>query len=113
MNSLSQEYFLPSCITIPGISAREKAAPGPESGYALSRILITRTDSGGHFLNISEFAGNIASGAISTAYYPKEDRNVSGIFSRMTTQIGYDSLFNVFKEFYPDLSRKLLKKHRT
>jgi len=83
------------------------------TGYALSRIVVTRTDAGGRFFNISEFAGNIASGAISTAYYPRDDRNVSGIFTRMSTQIAYDSLFNVLKEFYPDISKKLLKKHQT
>ncbi|MEO8125622.1 MAG: hypothetical protein ABI822_00945 [Bryobacteraceae bacterium] len=83
------------------------------TGYALSRIVITRTDAGGHFFNVSEFAGNIASGAISTAYYPKDERDVGGIFTRMTTQIAYDSLFNVLKEFYPDISKKLLKKHHT
>ena len=81
------------------------------TGYALSRILITRTDTGGRAVNISEFAGNIASGAISTAYYPREDRNVGGIFTRMSTQIAYDSLFNVLKEFYPDISKKLFSKH--
>lgn len=29
----------------------------------------------------------------------------------MTTQIGYDALFNVLKEFYPGLSKKLSRKH--
>jgi hypothetical protein len=83
------------------------------TGYALSRILIARTDAGGHTLNVSEFAGNIVSGAISTAYYPQQDRNVSGIFSRMGVQLGYDSLFNVLKEFYPDLHNKLFKKQKS
>ena len=86
--------------------------PWTRTGYALSRILITRTDAGGRAFNISEFAGNIASGAISTAYYPSDERNVSGIFARMSTQLGYDSLFNVMKEFYPDISKKLSRKHR-
>jgi hypothetical protein len=81
------------------------------AGYALSRIVITRTDAGGRSVNYSEFAGNIVSGAISTAYYPRDDRNLSGIFSRMSTQLGYDALFNVLKEFYPDLHHKLFKKH--
>jgi hypothetical protein len=83
------------------------------AGYALSRILIARTDAGNRAFNFSEFGGNIVSGSISTAYYPKDERNVSGIFSRMGVQIGYDSLFNVLKEFYPDLNHKLFKKHAT
>jgi hypothetical protein len=76
-------------------------------GYSLSRIVVARTDSGGHRFNFSEFLGNFTSGSISQTYYPREERGIGGIFSRMTVQIGYDALFNVFKEFYPDLKKKL------
>jgi hypothetical protein len=74
--------------------------------YALSRILITHSDSGHARFNSSEFLGNIASGGISMLYYPSADRSVSGVFTRMSVEIGYDSLFNILKEFYPDLKRK-------
>lgn len=80
------------------------------TAYALSRILITRTDSGGSRINTSEFLGNIASGAISMTYYPSNERTVGGVFARMSVEIGYDSLFNLLKEFYPDLKRKF--RHR-
>ena len=43
-------------------------------GYAMSRIFVTRTDSGGRAFNISELAGNATSVAISNAYY-SEDRS--------------------------------------
>jgi hypothetical protein len=76
------------------------------TGYALSRILISHGDSGKPRFNSSEFLGNIASGGISMLYYPQGDRSVSGVFTRMTVGIGYDSLFNILKEFYPDLKRK-------
>ena len=74
-------------------------------GYALSRILIARGDSGGNRFNSSEFLGNITSGALSMTYYPQSERSVSGVFTRMSVEIGYDSLFNLLKEFYPDLKR--------
>ena len=76
------------------------------TAYALSRILITHSDSGAARFNSSEFLGNIASGALSMTYYPQNERNAGGVFSRMGVEIGYDSLFNVLKEFYPDLKRK-------
>lgn len=76
------------------------------TAYALSRILITHSDSGAARFNASEFLGNIASGALSMTYYPQNERGVGGVFSRMSVEIGYDSLFNVLKEFYPDLKRK-------
>jgi hypothetical protein len=76
------------------------------TAYALSRILITHSDSGTARFNSSEFLGNITSGALSMTYYPQNERSVSGVFTRMSVEIGYDSLFNVLKEFYPDLKRK-------
>jgi hypothetical protein len=81
------------------------------TGYALSRILIARTDSGGHRFNCSEFLGNFTSGSISQLYYPQNERGIGGVLTRMTVQIGYDSLFNILKEFYPDLKRKLHRKN--
>jgi len=81
------------------------------TAYALSRILITHSDSGSTRFNASEFLGNITSGALSMTYYPHNERNVGGVFTRMSVEIGYDSLFNVLKEFYPDLKRKFRHNH--
>jgi hypothetical protein len=81
------------------------------TAYALSRILIARNDSGNNRINASEFLGNLTSGALSMTYYPQSERSVSGVFTRMSVEIGYDSLFNVLKEFYPDLKRKFSHNH--
>jgi hypothetical protein len=81
------------------------------TGYALSRILIARTDSGGHRFNCSEFLGNFTSGSISQLYYPQNERGIGGVLTRMSVQISYDAMFNILKEFYPDLKRKLRKKN--
>src|SRR5579863_6441207 len=81
------------------------------TAYALSRIVITHGDSGAARFNSSEFLGNIASGALSMTYYPQNERSVGGVFTRMSVEIGYDSLFNVLKEFYPDLKRKFSHNH--
>jgi hypothetical protein len=81
------------------------------TAYALSRILIARSDSGTTRFNSSEFLGNLASGALSMTYYPQSERSVGGVFTRMSVEIGYDSLFNVLKEFYPDLKRRFSHNH--
>src|SRR5260370_27593062 len=80
------------------------------TSYAISRVLVARSDAGKHRPNYSEFLGNFTSGAISTAYYPKSQRSFSDIAGRAGFQIGYDALFNIAKEFYPDIKRKLWKK---
>ena len=79
------------------------------TGYALSRILVARTDSGGQRFNCSEFLGNFTSGSISQLYYPQNERGIGGILTRMSVQISYDAAFNILKEFYPDLKRKFRK----
>ena len=40
------------------------------AGYALTRVMVTQTDSGGMRFNRSEWLGNALAVAISNAYYP-------------------------------------------
>ena len=78
--------------------------------YAISRVFVARKDSGRHSYNFSELLGNLSSGAVSNLYYPSADRRVEDILSRTGFQMGYDAMFNVLKEFYPDLKRKFQRK---
>ena len=81
------------------------------TGYAMSRILITRTDSGHEQFNVSEVLGSALSAGISTySYHPRSDRNIGNAASVWGSQIGYDTLTIVVKEFWPDIRRKLHKK---
>ena len=79
-------------------------------GYAASRIFWTRKDSGASQFNFSEIVGNSTAVAISNAYYP-DNRSASAAASRLVTQVGVDMLGNILKEFWPDVYRKLSKKH--
>lgn len=78
-------------------------------GYTLSRILVTRTDSGGKSINYSEFFANGAAAGIANAYYPGS-RTLSDNATRFATFIGTDAMGNVLKEFWPDIKHKVLKK---
>jgi hypothetical protein len=81
------------------------------TGYAVSRIFITRTDSGGEQFNYSEVVGSAVSSAISTySYHPRGDRTVANTASVWGSQVGYDTVTIVVKEFWPDIRRKLNKK---
>ena len=80
--------------------------------YALSRLVITRTDAGNRTFNFGEIGGSAAAAAISTySYHPQADRNLSNVASTWGTQIGYDALSIFAKEFWPDIRRKIKKKH--
>jgi hypothetical protein len=74
--------------------------------YAISRLFITRTDSGKPQFNYSELVGGATSLAISNSYYP-DGRNIRDNLGRYTLQLGFDAASNVLKEFWPDLKRKL------
>ncbi|MGC4049143.1 MAG: hypothetical protein QM757_06460 [Paludibaculum sp.] len=77
--------------------------------YALSRVLITKTDSGGSRFNFSEVLGNGVSVAASNLYYP-ESRTYSANLSKLALQIGTDAISNVLKEFWPDVKQRMQKK---
>jgi hypothetical protein len=76
------------------------------SGYALSRILITRTDSGKESFNISEIAGAGAAAAISNVYYPPGNTWVK-TYQRWGSQVLQDAIDFEFKEFWPDINRAI------
>lgn len=78
------------------------------TGYALTRIFVTRTDSGGTRFNFSEWVGNAAGVAISNSYYP-DQRNVNDNVAKLPEQCGTDAVAQVLKEFWPDIKRKLFK----
>jgi hypothetical protein len=82
------------------------------TGYAMSRIFVTRSDSGKSQFNTSEILGSAIAAAISTySYHPQADRTFSNTASVWGTQIGYDTLTIVVKEFWPDIRRKLSRKN--
>jgi len=83
------------------------------TGYALTRILVTRQDSGRKAPNFSEVLGSFSSSALAVTYYPKSQRDFSDVAERAGIQFGFDAGFNVLKEFYPDIERKLFRrKHK-
>lgn len=97
--------------------------------YAMSRNIVTRTDSGSEQFNYSEVVGGALAAAISTyTYHPKSefvttttpgvlrfipsDRTLPNTAKVWATQYGYDTLTLVVKEFWPDIRRKLSHKSR-
>jgi len=77
------------------------------AGYAVSRTAVTRNDSGHMCFNISEFAGAGVAATISNAYHPASDRNVPNTMETWGTMMGWDTVSNVLKEFWPDIRRKV------
>ena len=97
------------------------------AGYAVTRIVVTRGDSGKAQFNFSEILGAATAAAISTnTYHPKSsyistptnphlfipsDRTLSNTAETFGTQVALDTITIVVKEFWPDIHRKMAKKH--
>ncbi len=79
------------------------------AGYALSRVVITRNDKGAWTFNASEWAGVGAATAISNVYYPEDNRTAVKNLQKMGMQVGGDAFYNLLREFWPDLQRKLTR----
>ncbi|HUB81338.1 MAG TPA: hypothetical protein VMB03_21205 [Bryobacteraceae bacterium] len=78
------------------------------ASYAVSRVFITRSDSGQTEVNFSELIGSATAAGISAyTYHPHSDRNVGGVIDTWGTQVGFDALSYTLKEFWPDLRRKM------
>lgn len=75
--------------------------------YSVSRVLITRADSGKDTFNASEVLGGAASQALSDLYVPGKTQGLAPIRDRVTFDLATDAGMNLFREFWPDMRRKL------
>jgi len=101
---------------------------GRRTWYSISRIFVTRTDSGHPQFNYSEIFGSATAAAISTySYHPRStylsaptnphmfvgsDRTLVNAGDVWATQLTLDTITIAVKEFWPDIHRKLSHKHK-
>jgi hypothetical protein len=84
---------------------------GGRTFYALSRIVVCKTDSGNTAFNANEFVGNGLAAMVTMAYHPHERTWGDGL-SQMTSYIATDAAGQVMKEFWPDVKRKFFTRHQ-
>lgn len=81
-------------------------------GYAISRVAVTRTDSGHHTFNFSEVLGNLVAGGVANTYYPAADRGLGLTFQRAGVVTGLGTLGKLGQEFLPDVDRKFFHRQK-
>jgi hypothetical protein len=75
-------------------------------------VFVTRSDSGQQQANYSEIVGAGAAAAISTySYHPESERGFGNVASVWGSQMGWDAVTYMIKEFWPDL-RDWTKKNK-
>jgi len=83
------------------------AGKGKRIFYALSRVVIARSDSGKPMFNYAEFVGTSSSALLETTYHFERDESPGAISSRIFVSIGSDAAWNLMNEFLPDFARHL------
>lgn len=77
------------------------------TGYALSRAVVTRSDSGREVFNASEVVGSGASAGLSSLYYPSRERSFGNTGKEWGLDVAIDALSFEAKELWPDINHWL------
>ena len=80
--------------------------------HAIDSAVICKNDEGKWVPNYSNVLGNLGAGGIANLYYPASDRGLGLTFERALTVTAEGAVGTVFVEFWPDISRKFLTKHK-
>ncbi|HUR37641.1 MAG TPA: hypothetical protein VM009_07470, partial [Terriglobales bacterium] len=73
----------------------------------MSRVFVTRGDSGRSQFNASQVMGAFSSAALVNIWYPPRDREASTTLMRGGTRLALGMGFNIVKEFWPEIGRKM------
>lgn len=79
----------------------------------LEQEFVTKKDSDRKpVFSYSNVLGALTAGSISNAYYPQEERGFGLTMSRTAVSFGWGMVGNFVLEFWPDISKGLLHKHK-
>jgi hypothetical protein len=82
------------------------------AAYSLSRVVITKQDSGTDAFNTSNLLGNALGIGLSNAYYPPPSRTGTVMVSRIGTTLIGDCVGNLMSEFWPDIQSRFFSRKR-
>ena len=83
----------------------------PRIGWAISRAIVTRTDSGQATFNWANVLGTAMSAALSNAYYPPASQKATAAGMNWGTSSAGSGLVNLMPEFLPDVKRWWRRHH--
>lgn len=85
---------------------RDPGASTPRRiGYALSRVLISRSDFGKPMFNYAEVVGTTAASIFADSYHFERDQGPGATSQRIVVSIGSDAVWNLLTEFLPDVAK--------
>jgi hypothetical protein len=75
--------------------------------HAVGHTFVAHRDNGRHMFNFSEWLGAATGAALSDAYHPGNEHGFGPAATRAGYAIGTDMGFDVVREFWPEIARKL------
>ena len=80
---------------------------GYRIGYALSRIVVARTDDGRNGANWPGLLGPLLAESLATSYLPASEQTAGRTFQRYGLRIGLNTASNALREYWPSINRSL------
>jgi hypothetical protein len=84
---------------------------GKRSWYAVTRVLVTRTDNGNPTFNFSEVVGSGAAAGVGSLYYPSQYRTWTKVGQRWLTSDLIDCFNFWWKEWWPTANKYVFHTH--
>jgi hypothetical protein len=78
--------------------------------YAVSRIFVCKNDHGNWTFNVNEFVGN-GLASMTVMSYHLHERTAGDAVYQWGSYVATDMAGQIMKEFWPDVKKKLMKKH--
>lgn len=75
--------------------------------HAIDHAFVAHREDGTRMFNITEWLGTTTSAVLSNTYHPDNQRGVAPIASRVGFSVLNGMGYDVLREFWPDISRKL------
>jgi hypothetical protein len=103
------KFLLPSMLhQDPRYFASEDTGTVDRASYALTRVLVGRTDGGKATLNTSELLGAVIAASLSSAYHPYRHLTPGETASHAAGSIAGDAGMNMLREFWPDIRERVM-----
>ena len=91
----------------PRFFVKLQGGPVRRIGYALSRLVVARTDEGTEAANWPGILGPLLAESMANSYLPAEEQTAGRTFQRYGVSFGLTASANIFKEYWPDIFRSL------
>jgi len=106
VGNMIAEGFLPALLREdPRYFRMGEGSKKARAFYAVSRIFVTKRDTGARSFNYSEVVGNGVASAIGLSYY-SDNRDLRDFSENWATQLATDAVAQVLKEFWPDIKHR-------